>query len=140
MSTITTCPIEVDSPLFFIEETIDYEGAIRTHGYWDESEAKADFEDFRNDPTVIAATLYLNTDDGPCALDVFSHRKAYVQAEFVCTFTAKPLENLFVSWLTDNHIDFCQVTADGRDEIHVYCTTDWEENATADWMNSHRAV
>ena len=48
-------------PRFTIEETIDRQGNIRVYGYWDEIEAKNDFEDFRQDQTVIAAGLYDNT-------------------------------------------------------------------------------
>ena len=47
-------------PRFTIEETIDRQGNIRVHGYWDEIEARNDFEDFRQDQTVIAAGLYDN--------------------------------------------------------------------------------
>lgn len=48
-------------PRFTIEETVDRDGTARVHGYWDEVEAKNDFEDFRQDQTVIAAGLYDNT-------------------------------------------------------------------------------
>ena len=136
------CAIESDPlPPYFIEETINYDGKTRVHGYYDLDEAKSDFADFKADMTIIAAALYGNTDDdGPYMLDVFSHRNAYVQTEYTCTFVESDKENkdLFVEWLEMNSIDF-HVFADenGNDELHVYCVTDWQENATVEWLIHH---
>ncbi len=141
-SEVETCIIEDDSlPPYFIEEAIDYEGKTRVHGYYDLEEAKSDFADFRADMTIIAAALYCNSDDGPYMIDVFSHRNAYVQAEFDCTFADKKAKALFVKWLEMNGIDFHHIHSDdGDDEIHVYCVTDWQESATIKWLNDHAVV
>lgn len=139
---VETCVIEEDSlPPYFIEESIDYEGKIRVHGYYDLEEAKSDFADFRADMTIIAAALYCNSDDGPYMMDVFSHRNSYVQAEFNCTFADENVKGLFAEWLEMNNIDFHRFQSDdGSYEIHVYCATDWEENATIQWLNAHAAT
>ena len=61
------------TPLFTIEETVDRDGTVRVHGYWDEIEARNDFEDFRQDQTVIAADLYDNTSGKHLGLDFVAH-------------------------------------------------------------------
>lgn len=138
-SEMETCQIEVDLPPYYIEETIDYDGTTRIHGYYDLDEAKSDFADFQADMTIIAAALYCNVnDDGPCVMDVFSHRNSYVQAEFNCTFSNEKIKDLFAAWLEMNNIDFHRFQSDdGSYEIHVYCATDWEESATIQWLNAN---
>ncbi len=71
---VGTCAIENDPlPPFFIVETIDYEGHIRVHGYYDLDEAKSDFANFKADMTILAASLYCNPDGDPYMSDLFVH-------------------------------------------------------------------
>lgn len=71
---VEICSIESDPlPPFFIEETIDYEGYFRVHGYYDLDEAKYDFADFKADMTILAAALYCNPDGDPYMSDLFVH-------------------------------------------------------------------
>ena len=140
-----TCVIENDPlPPFFIEETIDYEGHFRVHGYYDLDEAKSDFTNFKADMTILAASLYCNPDGDPYCIDVFSHRNDFVQAEIDCVFSEnenEKVKSLFIAWLEENDIAFhCFSSDDDQDEIHVYCVTDCEVSNTVKWLNSHKIL